>query len=228
MMKKMIVMTLAFALLVGCNSTKATVNTEYYNAYASIDADDIETQITSFELYGNISDPAYVENLSTDIAIVTISSIDGGSNFGEQTNTYCYPYTYGKLKVEEVLKGDIKVGDELNYLRAGGIIDYQSYYNSMEPAQKEKHNYLSKGINPAYVEIKANGDIDIEPGKTYLAYLSNPESGEGVFAKSDSYMIISFQGGLRQVRNFTNSSSRSAGNIEVLNNFTGEWEKLES
>lgn len=61
---------------------------------------------------GDITDPEYLKEKSSDIALVTITSIDGGSNHNESTNTNDFAYTYGKLKVSEVYKGDIKISDE--------------------------------------------------------------------------------------------------------------------
>lgn len=74
--------------------------------------------------------------------------------------------------------------------------------------------------------MKSEGDIDIEPGKTYLVYLSNPESGIGLFAKKDAYMINSFEGGLREALNYSSVQERDSQDIEILNNFTGEYENI--
>lgn len=175
-------------------------------------------------MLGNISNPAYVDSVSSDIALITILSIDGGDNFSEQTNEYCYPYTYGKFKVEKVYKGNLKEENEYNYLRAGGIINYNSYYKSLSDNENAKSDFLTNGVKLSYIEMKFEGDIDIEPGKTYLAYLSNPESG--TFARKDTYMINCFEGGLREVLNYSSVKTRDFSEIEVLNNFTGEYEKI--
>lgn len=227
-MKKLIITLSILMVLTGCTYNSVSQSEkEYYDAYSLINTSDIESYVSNFEIDGDISDPSYVNELSTDIALITITSIDGGSNFSEQTNEYCYPYTYGTFEVVDVYKGSMNVGDNLSYIRAGGIIDYVSYYNSLTQSEKEKSDYLSKGKNPAYIEMKFNDDIDIEVGKTYLAYLCNPQSGIGVYAKKDAYMITSFQGGLREV-DITSSVSDDSSQIKVLNNFTGEWESLDS
>ncbi len=221
-MKKIIICLICLLSLFGCS--KNNDEEVYHNAYNNIVENDIVPIETSGEISGNISNPSYVDEVSSDIALITILSIDGGDNFSEQTKEYCYPYTYGKFKVERVYKGNIEAEKEYEYIRAGGIIDYNSYYNSLSENEKDKNNFLTNGIKPAYIKMKFEGDIDIEPGKTYLAYLSNPESGIGLFAKKDAYMINCFEGGLRETLNYSNVQERDLSEIEVLNNFTGEYE----
>lgn len=223
-MKKIIIYLICLLSLFGCSKNNDEV--VYHNAYNNIAENDIFQIETCFVISGNISNPSYVDSISTDIALITILSIDGGDNFGEQTNEYCYPYTYGKFKVEKVYKGNIEEEKEYEYIRAGGIIDYDSYYNSLSEDEKDKNNILINGVKPAYIKMKFEGDIDIEPGKTYLAYLSNPESGIGLFAKKDAYMINSFEGGLREVLDYSKIKDKDLSEIKVLNNFTGEYENI--
>lgn len=223
-MKKIIIYLICLLSLFGCSKNNDEV--VYHNAYNNIAENDIFQIETCFVISGNISNPSYVDSISTDIALITILSIDGGDNFGEQTNEYCYPYTYGKFKVEKVYKGNIEEEKEYEYIRAGGIIDYDSYYNSLSEDEKDKNNILINGVKPAYIEMKSEGDIDIEPGKTYLVYLSNPESGIGLFAKKDAYMINSFEGGLREVLDYSKIKDKDLSEIKVLNNFTGEYENI--
>lgn len=223
-MKKIIIYLICLLSLFGCSKNNDEV--VYHNAYNNIAENDIFQIETCFVISGNISNPSYVDSISTDIALITILSIDGGDNFGEQTNEYCYPYTYGKFKVEKVYKGNIEEEKEYEYIRAGGIIDYDSYCNSLSEDEKDKNNILINGVKPAYIEMKSEGDIDIEPGKTYLVYLSNPESGIGLFAKKDAYMINSFEGGLREVLDYSKIKDKDLSEIKVLNNFTGEYENI--
>ena len=223
-MKKIIIYLICLLSLFGCSKNNDEV--VYHNAYNNIAENDIFQIETCFVISGNISNPSYVDSISTDIALITILSIDGGDNFGEQTNECCYPYTYGKFKVEKVYKGNIEEEKEYEYIRAGGIIDYDSYYNSLSEDEKDKNNILINGVKPAYIKMKFEGDIDIEPGKTYLAYLSNPESGIGLFAKKDAYMINSFEGGLREVLDYSKIKDKDLSEIKVLNNFTGEYENI--
>ena len=105
-MKKIIIYLICLLSLFGCSKNNDEV--VYHNAYNNIAENDIFQIETCFVISGNISNPSYVDSISTDIALITILSIDGGDNFGEQTNEYCYPYTYGKFKVEKVYKGNIE------------------------------------------------------------------------------------------------------------------------
>lgn len=226
-MKKIVICLICIMFVSGCSKKEEKIETaNYYDAYKEIASEDIASYISNAEIIGDISDPKYVDDLSGDIAIITITSIDGESNYGEQTKEYCYPYTYGNFIVEKAYKGNLEVDKEYKYIRAGGIIDFSSYYNSLEESEKEKHDYLAKGINPKYVQMKFNGDIDIKVGKTYLAYLTSPEYGIGTFAKENSYTIDSFQGGLREI-DTSSITNNDHSNMMVLNNFTNSWEKLE-
>ena len=110
-MKKIIIYLICLLSLFGCSKNNDEV--VYHNAYNNIAENDIFQIETCFVISGNISNPSYVDSISTDIALITILSIDGGDNFGEQTNEYCYPYTYGKFKVEKVYNGNIE--EDLEY-----------------------------------------------------------------------------------------------------------------
>mgnify|MGYP003376721824 CR=1 FL=1 len=214
-MKRIIILVLAFIFLWGCTSENVSEEEIiYYDAYADIDDDEILVIEYSPEMAGDITDPEYLKEKSSDIALVTITSIDGGSNHNESTNTNDFAYTYGKLEVLEVYKGDIKANDELNYVRTGGIIDFDTYYNSLDEEEKDKTLLETQ---KAYVYEKFYGDIDIEVGKTYLAYLNSPDKGE--YPKEDACFISHFQGGLRAVDD--------SNGVHVLNNITGKWEAIE-
>lgn len=214
-MKRIIILVLAFMFLWGCTSENVSEeDLVYYDAYAEIDDDEILVIEYSPEMIGDITDPEYLKEKSSDIALVTITSIDGGSKYNESNNTNDFAYTYGELEVLEVYKGDIKVKDELNYVRTGGIVDFDTYYNSLD---KEEKNEDLLRAQKAYVYEKYYGDIDIEVGETYLAYLNSLEEGE--YPKEDAYLISHFQGGLREVDD--------SNGIHVLNNITGKWEAIE-
>ena len=214
-MKRIIILVLAFIFLWGCTSENVSEEELiYHDAYADIDDDEILVIEYSPEMAGDITDPEYLKEKSSDIALITITSIDGGSKYNESTNTNDFAYTYGKLEVLEVYKGDIKANDELNYVRTGGIIDFDTYYNSLDEEEKDKTLLETQ---KAYVYEKFYGDIDIEVGKTYLAYLNSPDKGE--YPKEDAYFISNFQGGLREVDD--------SNGIHVLNNITSKWEAIE-
>lgn len=218
------------------NKKQSSVAKEtYHNAYSIINKEDIISYSAEAEISSNISNPKEVYKNSTDVAIITILSIDGGSSFNEQANVYCFPYTYGIFRVEKVYKGNMEEGDELQYIRSGGIVSYQEYRNSMSENERKKHDFLSKGKQPEFVEMRFAEDIEIEPGKTYLAYMLNPDSGVGLYSKKDSYVIRAFQGGLREMNINPNSyggaqlfssNNNEVTELKVFNNFTNQWENI--
>ncbi|MEF9893367.1 hypothetical protein [Anaerorhabdus sp.] len=231
MNKKMKIITISLCLLIltGC-SPSSTMNESTdvvisNNAYLSIDMSDVIVMQGDGDINGDPSNPVEIYSKSYAIAIATIDSIDGGSNVIESTGKYTHPYTYGKLTIETVLKGDLTNGEQVNYVRSGGIVDYGSYYKSLSPAQQQKRDYLGAS-NRGYVKYVFGNDIDIEVGKKYLIYFNNPENGS---LKNNSYQIIGWESGLREVNSTTTKEySQSNGDILVLNNITNEWESLNS
>ena len=138
------------------------------------------------------------------------------------TGEYVYPYTYGTIFIDKVYKGDIEEESTLNYIRSGGIISYQDWYDSLSQAKKDKHDYLSKGVNPKYVKSMFNDDIDIEPGKTYLMYMEDANS-----RSNNEYMIAAWQAGLREVSGLESMTSDGYSSLKVLNNYTDKYESLD-
>lgn len=237
-MKKNIIRTvallLASATLIACSKVNTQVTekepmeetneTLFYDAYKAIGSEEILEAVSMAEITYNPSDPEVMASLSSDIVLVTVTSIDGGSNVNEITGEYVYPYTYGKLQILDTYKGDLSVGQEIEYVRMGGIVTYDSYVASLYPAQREK--FISQsGVKPAYIKMMFEQDIELEAGKTYLAYLRNPESGD--FSRENAYAMIGWEGGLREVRGLEQADeSNSVPQIEVFNNYTNEWESL--
>ena len=226
-MKKITNVIAITILLFGCSTKNSTDNSNvneekvYKNAY--LDYEDIEEIYTNADLVGiNIEDSSEIYKAAKYIVIATVESIDGGSNKNLITGEYVYPYTYGTIFIDKVYKGDIEEGSTLNYIRSGGIISYQDWYDSLSQAKKDKHDYLSKGVNPKYVKSMFNDDIDIEPGKTYLMYMEDANS-----RSNNEYMIAAWQAGLREVSGLESMTSDGYSSLKVLNNYTGEYESLD-
>lgn len=225
---KKITNVIAIAILLFGWSTKnstdnSNVNEEkvYKNAY--LDYEDIEEIYTNADLVGiNIEDSSEIYKAAKYIVIATVESIDGGGNKNLITGEYVYPYTYGTIFIDKVYKGDIEEGSTLNYIRSGGIISYQDWYDSLSQAKKDKHDYLSKGVNPKYVKSMFNDDIDIEPGKTYLMYMEDANS-----RSNNEYMIAAWQAGLREVSGLESMTSDGYSSLKVLNNYTDKYESLD-
>lgn len=220
--KKIIMASLISLALFGCSkSTIEKANVEYKDAYTSYTN---VSEIRSIgDTYGiNTESATQTYNEAQHVAIVTIVSIDGGSNIDEVDGGYVYPYTYGTMKIEKVYKGNMQEDSILNYTRMGGIIRYSDYYNSLSPNEKIKHDFLSKGIHPNYVKKAFGDDIDIEVGKSYLSYME-----DGNLRSNNEYKIVFWEGGLREVIGLENASSSNSSGIKVFNNYTGEYESIE-
>ena len=170
------------------------------------------------------SDPEVMAPRATDIALVYINSIDGCDNQDETTGEYVYPYTYGKLTVLQVFKGPLTDGSQISFSRMGGTVTVDAYAAGMYENEREK--FLAH-INPdlEYITQRFEDDIDIEVGKTYLAYMFNPE--EGNVPRENEYALFGWQGGIREAADSPSVlSEESTSEIRVLNNYTGEWETL--
>lgn len=169
--------------------------------------------------------PEFMKSVATDIAIVKIISEDY-----MVPNESMIGMTYGKLLVNNVISGKVKAGEVLTYKKPGGYIDMATYNESRPKASMNKRIYLREqsglenDMSNEYINILADSDIELETGRTYLAYLTlNVQDG--------AYEIIGFGNGLREV-NIEKESNVSISNINIKesmikNNNTNEWESLE-
>ncbi len=224
-MKKILTIISIMALLFGCaqnNDNTANNNVEkvYKNAY--LDYEDVDEISTDADIIGiDITNSSKIFSAAKYVVVATVESIDGGSNRDLVDGGYVFPYTYGKLYIDKVYKGDIKEGSEVDYTRSGGIVSYRDWYNSLSQNEKEKHDFLSNGLHSEYVKTKLNDDIDIEAGKTYLMYME-----DGNLRSNDEYMIAAWQAGLREISGMENAISDDYSSLKVLNNYTGQYELL--
>ena len=149
------------------------------------------------------------------IALITVESIEGASREYSSSTM-----TYGKVIVNNVILGDIKLGDEIEYLKPGGYItvaEYDKYEDGAEITEEQT------GEETQYYNALLNGDIEIEVGKTYLAYLRYDNN-------EDKYEIIGLGNGLREINipkeNVVTSKEYDLDELKILNNTTNEWESL--
>lgn len=183
------------------------------------------SSLTTYEL----SDSHALAEDSQYIALIKIDSVDGVDNYSEVVKDYVLPYSYGKMTIVYSLVGDLPEDEELVFCRLGGAIDIDKYYNSLSESEKERFDYAKdndSGLAVAdKVQILDENDINIEAGKTYLAYLVDDS-----VCRNDgkTYSIIGFKGGLREVQLLQDSDVQSYAmtDIKVKNNFTGDWESL--
>ena len=149
------------------------------------------------------------------IALITVESIEGASREYSSSTM-----TYGKVIVNNVILGDIKLGDEIEYLKPGGYItvaEYDKYEDGAEITEEQT------GEETQYYNALLNGDIEREVGKTYLAYLRYDNN-------EDKYEIIGLGNGLREINipkeNVVTSKEYDLDELKILNNTTNEWESL--
>ena len=191
---------------------QATSQTEKngYDAYAGIKKDDIDSR-------GQLWEVAFYPEQIPIAALVHIDSIDGGRNYSPIYEKYVLSQTYGKMTVLEVYKGDVHPGQKLVYSRYGGIITAQEYLNALNtPGIEETYLHGGRPSEKKFVKEYIVDDIDVEVGKTYLAYMAPESSKNGKYLE---YSISGVQFGFREVRG-------SGDNISVLNNGTKDWESL--
>lgn len=193
---------------------------EGYEVYSYI-TDDMrqkaEDVIPAILCYGRAFTPDYLNELSDHIAIIRVISID------EMDMSYSlFGMTKGKLLVNNSLKGDFNDGDIIKFGKIGGIIDAQTLID----VQGEESSYTKEEPkNEIYFNIIREFDINIEEGKTYLAYLGYNE-------KEDVYEIVGLKYGLRELyipqeKDYISLKELDFNNIGLKNNDTNEYENLQ-
>ena len=161
--------------------------------------------------------PEVLNEYATDIALVTIKSLDKAD-----MDFFAFvPGTYGNFVVEDTIVGNIEKGKEYQYVKPGGYVTEEEFEKNDDPEAIAKRKQLRKNskekINAEqYYNVLLDGDIEIEAGKTYLAYFTYHEN-------KDIYEIIGLGNGLREVE-----EDVSNGNIiKIKDNSTGSFESLE-
>lgn len=181
-----IIATVSIGLIVSKNNSKPNniianneiaSDDEGFNTYTYITDEMLSNSETS-TMYPELKSeytPEYIFNNSDAIALVTITTIDGAS-----MEYSLYGMTYGTMVVNNIIYGDIKVNENglAEFLKPGGIVTVANYDAYDNQAAVEKRDYLREqaGIKidkeNSYMNLKVENDIDIEVGKTYLAYLN--------------------------------------------------------
>lgn len=165
--------------------------------------------------------PEKMYELATDIAIVKVISLD-----------YMNPSqgTFGKILINNSLSGSLKEGEIVTYLEPGGYVNMEEWDKVQPEASREKRRYLREqaGLSTDYsqewIYVTADIDIEIEAGKTYLAYLAYNDELE-------CYEIIGLENGLREVNIPQEMESVSVtelnfNELKIKNNVTEEYENL--
>ena len=174
-----------------------------------------------------IKDSKQLEKNVDYIAIIRIDSIDGCSRRNLVTDEpVLHIFTYGKATILNVIKGNLKK-EQITYHRSGGTLPYLEWLDAdidKDKLLEQNPNHKIDGVpfEDVVVQEKYPNDIDIEIGKTYLAYITKG-------TKTD-YIIQGYQFGFREIKE-TNSNNYSneksyLKSLKVKNNTTGKWENL--
>lgn len=197
-----------------------------YNTYTYITEDMINNSEKS-TMYAELKSeytPDSMLEVSDAVALVTIVSEDGAS-----MEYSAFGMTYGTMVVNDVLYGNINSNGLVEFLKPGGYITMSDYDAHDIPASVEKRDYLREqaGIEidkeNTYIKLQVEDDVELEVGKTYLAYLHYRE-------KYGKYEIVGLRNGLREVnvaqQTRVKTQSLDLNNLQIKNNVTGEWESL--
>ncbi len=219
-MKKLFIIALYLCILCGCTYLAAENDQSVIGSDKVIDVNGSgEIMLAEYivDLSYNPSDEAQMSAHSEYAVLARVVSVDGTDSYNAKNGTYGMLYTYGRIEIINVYKGELRAGETYGFTRNGGIGTWEQYAAGRNPEALKKQEQLMKEngkTRPAYVEEKAAGDISIEEGKTYLIYMLNQDYSP----MDDSFLILGYQGGLREV---------NMDKTEVRNNYTGEWQSLE-
>ena len=204
-MKKILIIGLMLVILTGCNNKKElNTNIKNNNENSIINEEIIEDNILTVhseaDTFLDFSDNSVIFNSVKYVALVKIEEVAGSDNYSYVTNQYVLPYTYGKMKILKVFKGDLEINKVVDFYRLGATMEFDKYYEGLTDSEKDKF---------------------------YLVYLTDEKSYKN---EENSYAIIGFEYGLRKVKTDNDNlvTTESFKDLDVLNNETGEYEKLSS
>ena len=186
----------------------------------------MKVDIYSDMLY-DFSDAQVLSELSDYIAIIRVDSVDGVTNINRKLNKpVIMPFTYGSASVLQVIKGSVP--DEISYIRSGGMMTYDKWVEGQNDPEKLKALKADSDLadippEDILVDCNMENDINIEVGKTYLAFMCRNDSSNF----ENEYVIQGFQYGLRELQEPNSAAAaQSAAELKVKNNMTGAWENI--
>lgn len=168
--------------------------------------------------------PENIGEEADNIVIASVISLDGAD-----PKEGLFGITTGKLLINQTLRGDLKQGQVVEYMKNGGVMKMSEWEETQPASANEKRRYLREkagkniDLENTYIDITISDDIKIEEGYTYLIYLKKND---------DKYEIIGLDVGLRKVNvNYSSRISTQSLQIDtlnVMNNKTGEFESLQN
>lgn len=185
------------------------------------------------DLSVDYSDINNLINESDLVAVVTIESADG-ENYNPEKDKYVPVYTTGVLKVEEVISDynstGIEAGDEIEYVRLGGDIEFSEYVKGITEAEKtkleacvaESAELCDVATDEIVVKSKFLDDVEIESETKYVVFLKYSNDYQ-------KYNIFGFEYGLREYDSTTDQvKNNETEQFEALDSFEQEVEQAET
>lgn len=211
------------------DNTKNNSNKDTEIENEKVESEKSTLRFESFiDLASDYSDSRILTDSFKYIALIRIDSIDGVDNYDTVINQYVSPYTYGKATVLKVLKGEVNQ-EQIGFRRLGGKMPFDEWIKGDEAPEKimkirEESGLKNVPTKDIIVDSGVSGDIDIEEGKTYLAFLEYDKS----LNKENEYWIGGLQYGLRETQQSDVSAytTQNTTDLKVKNNITGEWENI--
>lgn len=181
----------------------------------------------------DVSNVTELSEHATHVFIGRVDSIDGCSTTVGSGEFSPVPEEYGKISVIKSIKGEIKT-KSIKYARPGGVISVAEYekYAPEETVKNEEENRKASGKenldkNISFYEMRHDGDIKIEIGKTYLFFaMYNKETGY--------YFIFGDQYGSREISGMSGDDKKAfiksldKDELKLKDNDTGKHESLKN
>lgn len=238
MKKNMVLGTILVLCLIGVgiiinyskssNKLKNTPDEVFYETRSYL-TDEIKSkaeQTIPSASFASDNSPSAILNNSDAVAIVSVISVDGVNN----KISPAVGSSYGELVINNVLVGDLNVGEKVEYIKSGAIMTLAEWEEAQPEDARRKREEIRKesGVDDSYLtdtyrQFHYANDLIVEEGKTYLAYLK--------FNKSvGKYEIIGRENGLRELnidkQEKVSSKSYELENYTIKNNVTKEYESL--
>lgn len=164
----------------------------------------------------DVTDTGTIGNLADFIIIGTVQNIEGVTNYNPTTEKYTSARTVGTIKIEKILKGEIKE-ETIPFIKAGAYIPFSEY-------KKVLNGNLTFEDMPKdddYILQLGSDDILIEQGKTYYMLLEYDTDFE-------RYEIVFNKYGVREIDTSTGLNLKDNSKIKVKDNKTGSTTPLSS
>lgn len=168
--------------------------------------------------------PEFLMEKSDAIAIIRVISHDK-----VDTDQCIFECTVGRALVNNIIYGNLEE-PVITYIKPGAYMDMETWNNAQPEAAKNnrirvrKEMGITKPLSEEYINTLLPDDIDIEIGKTYLAYLNYIE-------EKNEYEIIGLGIGLRELdinqeTKYVSKIDIDLDDAQILNNNTLEYESL--